>query len=267
VIPPTATVYNTAVLLYYITDRRQFPGDEAQQRRALLVKIAEAARGGVDYIQLREKDLSARELELLAREAVQVVRENPGYSKLETRNSKLLINSRLDVALACGADGVHLPAGDISAGDARATWDISTRIAKREMRNAVIGVSCHSLAEVLSAESHGADFAVFGPVFEKSSGAAPSAVRAGVGLAALREVCHRGLPPDPKTEAVASGVMPVLALGGVTVKNARACSEAGAAGVAGIRLFQEHEIAVIVGELHSVGSGHLKLETRNSKRS
>ena len=63
-------------LLYYITDRTQFPGDESARRRALLAKIADAARSGVDYIQLREKDLSTRDLEALAREAVVAVREN-----------------------------------------------------------------------------------------------------------------------------------------------------------------------------------------------
>ena len=92
------------MLLYYITDRRQFPGTPPEQRDRLLAKIAEAARAGVDLIQLRERDLSARELLQLAMEAVAAVRETRN-AKRETR---LLINSRLDVALACGADGVHL---------------------------------------------------------------------------------------------------------------------------------------------------------------
>src|SRR5512146_1698378 len=137
------------MLLYYITGRRQFPGDAEAQRRALLAKITEAACCGVDFIQLRAKDLPACGLELLARDAVKAVREAGfGHPKSETRNSKLLINSRLDVAIACGADGVHLPAGDLSASEARATWEIATQNAKREMRNVTIGVSCHTLTEV-----------------------------------------------------------------------------------------------------------------------
>jgi len=94
-------------LLYYITDRSQFRGDESFRRRALLAKVAEAARADVDYIQLREKNLSARELETVARQVVAVVREN-------SSSTRLLINSRTDVALAAGADGVHLRADDVA---------------------------------------------------------------------------------------------------------------------------------------------------------
>ncbi len=231
--------YNTAVLLCYITDRRQFAGDENARRRALLAKIAEAAHCGTDYIQLREKDLSIRELERLAVDAVRVVREN---ARNETRKTKLVINSRTDVALAVGAAGVHLPSGDISASDARAMWDMASRNAECEMRNAVFGVSCHTLAEVFAAESHGADFALFGPVFEKEG-------RPGVGLDALRAACRRAAAPDIKTEAGPSGRMPVLALGGVSLQNARACLEAGAAGIAAIRLFQQNDIAEVVASL------------------
>src|SRR5208283_2413423 len=101
-------------LLYYITDRSQFRGDENARRRALLAKVGEAARAGVDYIQLREKDLGARELEMLARDALSAVRNS---TPLRTENrelrTRLLINSRTDVALAAGADGVHLRSGDI----------------------------------------------------------------------------------------------------------------------------------------------------------
>ena len=94
-------------LLYYITDRSQFHGDEPARRRALLAKIADAARCGLDYIQVREKGLSARELEALAREAVGVIR---GSSDLRTENreprTRLLINSRTDVAIAVGGASV-----------------------------------------------------------------------------------------------------------------------------------------------------------------
>ena len=107
-------------LLYYITDRTAFPGDEPTRRRRLLEKIAEAARAGVDYIQLREKDLPTRDLESLAREAVRIIAE------LRTENRELrtalLINSRTDVALAVRADGVHLRCDDISPQEVRAVW-------------------------------------------------------------------------------------------------------------------------------------------------
>src|SRR5215831_6870656 len=95
-------------LLYYITDRTAFAADEPTRRRRLLEKIAEAARAGVDYIQLREKDLTTRDLESLAREAIAVVRES------RKPTAALLINSRSDVALAVGAEGVHLRSDDVS---------------------------------------------------------------------------------------------------------------------------------------------------------
>ncbi len=212
------------VLLYYITDRTQLAASEAERRVKLLARIAEAARCGVDYIQLREKDLSARELESLAREAVRTVRH-------QSSHTRLLINSRTDVALAVAAGGVHLRSDDVSAADARAL------LARAGRPQALVAVSCHALAEVVRAEAGGADFAVFGPVFEKPGGHVHRAQAAG-GLAALREVCER--------TALTEKRLPVLALGGVTVENAAQCIEAGAAGVAGIRLFQESDLAGVV---------------------
>jgi thiamine-phosphate pyrophosphorylase len=212
------------VLLYYITDRQQFSGPEPRRRELLLARIAEAARAGVDYIQLREKDLPARELESLAREAVRMVRS----ADHETR---LLINSRSDVALAAGADGVHLPSNDISACDARALWSSAlARNMKRETRNAAIAVSCHTAEEVRHAEAERADFAVFGPVFEK-----------------VGTPLHAGL--DALHNACLGRRMPVLAIGGITLENAASCVEAGAAGIAAIRLFQIDNLIEAVNEL------------------
>lgn len=225
-----------AVLLYYITDRRQFPGSPAEQRRALLAKIAEAARAGVDYIQLREKDLTVRELEVLAGEAVAAL----ARLKSEDRSlkTKLLINSRTDVALATGADGVHLPAGDLRPSEVRA-------LAKAMAGNFVVGVSCHTAAEVAAAHAHGADFAVFGPVFEKDGPVEG-------GLDRLREAC-RTIAPVAHTEAAYPTVMPVLALGGITLANAADCLRAGAAGLAGIRLFQDAgDLTQLVRELRAL---------------
>src|SRR5579864_1229693 len=110
-------------LLYYITDRTAFAADEPTRRRRLLDKISEAARAGVDYIQLREKDLPARELESLAREALSILRESahPRTQYREPRTA-LLINSRTDVALSVQADGVHLRSDDISPQEVRAIW-------------------------------------------------------------------------------------------------------------------------------------------------
>ncbi len=212
-------------ILYYITDRKAFPGDEANRRIRLLDKIAEAARQGVNYIQLREKDLSPRDLESLARQAIQVI----ANQKLATI---LLINSRTDVAMATAANGVHLPADDISPEEVRTAWNRSCGAGalarENSPRNQLIAVSCHSPQEVFQAAANQATFAVFAPVFEKKD-AQPT------GLEALSQACHAPIP--------------VLALGGVTLQNAQSCLQAGAAGIAAIRLFQENDIATIVGQL------------------
>jgi thiamine-phosphate pyrophosphorylase len=215
------------LLLYYITDGRQL-GSEAR----LLEKIEEAANAGVDYVQLRERHLSARELERVASQAVRAVRSAGSATKI-------LLNSRIDVALAVHADGVHLRSDDISASEARSAW------AKSKSRaDCVIAVSCHKSEEVFRAEAHGADFVVFGPVFGKSEGNVP-----GIGIEALRKVISRGGAIDPKVEAGQTLRMPVFALGGVSLENARECREAGAAGVAAIRIFQEYDIAGVVRKL------------------
>ena len=215
------------MLLLYITDRVQFRGDESARQGALLAKIAEATRCGVDLIQLREKDLPIRELEILARTAVRVIREN-SLLRAEKReaSTRLLINSRTDVAITSSADGVHLRSNDISPSNVQKIW-----LAGRQRTHALVTVSCHSTAEVARAAADGSDFAVFAPIFEKKD--APKASPAGLG--GLREVCHQKVP--------------VLALGGITIENARACLDAGAAGIAGIRLFQENDIAEVVRHL------------------
>jgi thiamine-phosphate pyrophosphorylase len=212
-----------ALQLYYITDRRQFTGDAREQEQRLLAKIAECAVAGVEYIQLREKDLETRALEDLALKIMAVL----GGSR-----TQLLINGRTDVALACGAHGVHLPANDLSASEVRS---IFARVGRSEP---VIGVSTHSAREMASAESHGASFAVFGPVFEKNGSANRE------GLEQLRRICHR-------TEA-AQPPMPVWALGGITLENAAQCIEAGVAGIAAIRLFQQNDVAAIVEKLRAL---------------
>jgi thiamine-phosphate pyrophosphorylase len=222
------------MLLYYITDRSQFSGDEPARRRALLAKIAEAARGGVDYIQLREKDLSTRELEGLVSEAIGVIRAT-GPLRVENgeRRTRLLINSRTDVALAAGADGVHLRSDDVSPEDVRRVTQHAAHCHPLSTTQFDIAVSSHTRADVLRAESDGATFAVFGPVFEKKD----KPGTASAGLDALRDACRARLP--------------ILALGGVTLENAAACIQAGAAGIAAIRLFQENRIEDVVRALRA----------------
>ncbi len=211
------------MLLYYITDRRAFPGDEKEQRRKLLLRVAEAASAGIDYIQLREKDLTTRELESLAREAIAALRAHSSASRL-------LINERVDVALACAADGVQLASNSLPASEVRALW---MRVGDR---SPLIGVSAHSVDDVRYAESHGADFAVLAPVFEK-----PNTELPGLGLGLL-SVASRGARTPDNTEVAPQSSFPVLALGGVNLDNAVACIRAGASGVAGIRLFQEGDV-------------------------
>jgi len=216
--------------LYYITDRRQFPGGPEEQERRLLEKIGECAAAGIEYIQLREKELSTRALEELARKAAAAVRGS---------GARLLINSRTDVAVAAGAHGVQLPANDLQASEVRAVFSLLDQAlfdqARAGRRAPIIGVSAHSLEDVAYAEAHGADFAVFAPVFEKK-GLANSA-----GLEQLRLICRRP-----------GAAMPVFALGGINLKNARLCIEAGAAGIAGIRLFQENDVRNVVSALRKL---------------
>jgi len=209
------------MLLCYITDRRGFAGDDAEQRTALLRRIAEAARVGIDYIQLREKDLEAAQLELLAREAIHLLREN-------SATTKLLINTHADIALAVGADGVHLPAESSPVAEVRASW------LRHSNRAPLIGFSAHSVADVQRAERDGANFAVLAPIFEKVDTGTK-----GIGLEVLREAC-------------AKSQIPVLALGGVNLVNTPACLNAGAAGIAGIRLYQHGDVSRTVNALREV---------------
>jgi thiamine-phosphate pyrophosphorylase len=216
-------------ILYYITDRTAFSGDESAHRRRLLEKIREAASARVDYIQLREKDLSSRELESLAREAVNAIRDGSNQEPA----TALLINSRSDIALAVQADGVHLRSDDLSPQDVRAVWkqrQCGAGAFARELspQSPLIGVSCHSAMEVTRAAAAPATVAVFAPVFEKKE-SHPA------GLELLREACRANIP--------------VLALGGVTLANAHSCLDAGAAGVAAIRLFQDNDIATVAKQL------------------
>ncbi len=225
------------MLLCYITDRKSLAGTERQRCRKLLARIREAAHAGIDYIQLREKDLMARDLEQLARAAVRVVR---GHSA----TAKLLVNGRPDIALAAGADGVHLPAGELAPAEVRALW------MQASDRSPIIAVSAHTIEEVRAAEVQGANFAVLAPIFEKAN----SNVH-GIGVDVLQAACAKSLPAD---SSQSQRRFAVFALGGVTLSNAGECLAAGAAGLAGIRLFQNGDVVETVRRLR-------ELETSQSK--
>ncbi|HEU4387016.1 MAG TPA: thiamine phosphate synthase, partial [Blastocatellia bacterium] len=184
-----------APLLYLITDRRILaqtrPGTHGESELIVLVEfIEEAIDAGVDLIQLRERDLSGRELYDLAKATVRIA------AGTQTR---ILINDRADIAASLGA-GVHLTTRSMTAGTVRETFG----------EELLIGVSTHNLIELEGAERGGADFVVFGPVFETES---KKEYGPPVGLETLRA-------------AAAATPLPVLALGGINTVNHRAALEA-----------------------------------------
>jgi thiamine-phosphate pyrophosphorylase len=192
-----------APALYLITDRKATAG------RPLAEVVAAALRGAAPFrragrlplaVSLREKDLPGGQLAALARALGQLTR---------AAGADLYVNGRVDVALACGAQGVHLPA--------------RTGLAVTEVRSLAhdlrVGVSTHTIEEVQAAEAARADFVVFGPVFETPSKQGLLATRGLPGLAA----------------ATASAALPVLALGGITPERGPLCRNAGARGLACIR--------------------------------
>jgi thiamine-phosphate pyrophosphorylase len=191
-----------------ITHRQLF-----SSRVALLECVAAWARGGVDYVQIREKDLAPEELTRLAHKIVRAVRDAGG-------KTRVLLNGPAEVALACGCDGVHLPSG-LPADALERARGIWTRT-----EAPVISISCHTIAEIEQARQYGATLALFAPVFEKRRA---EGVQTGQGLDTLSEACRAAFP------------MPVFALGGITVQNASDCIKAGAAGIAAIRLFSSSE--------------------------
>ncbi len=175
------------------------PGQGATDE--LVHRCAELAAQGVEFILVREKQLAAGELCALTRRVL-----------VAASGSRVLVSGRVDVAIAAGAAGVNLSAqpGELTASQV-----------KTLMPGAFVSVSCHSLNEVRRAKAQGADAVLFGPVFGKTVDGIE--VVAGVGLDRLREACGLGVD--------------VFALGAISQANAAQCLEAGASGVAAIRMF------------------------------
>jgi thiamine-phosphate pyrophosphorylase len=200
----------------YVTDRRSLAAnDSPEAQETLLLKIEAAAEAGVDWIQIREKDLSGKDCSSLAREALQRVAKSAARKAAPTR---VLVNDRLDVALSQRAGGVHLGENSLPLAEVKRLLED-----RGERKDFLIGVSRHSLETSRAAASGGADYLFFGPVF-----ATPSKAAFGVpqGLERLAAICR----------AVS---VPVLAIGGITLENAADCLAAGASGIAAIRLFQD----------------------------
>lgn len=155
--------------------------------------------GRIDWVQVRQKDLGAKALFALTRQAM-------------GSGVKVIVNSRLDVALAVGAAGVHLPADSPPP----------SRLRPVVGAGMLIGVSCHSIGDVERAEAEGADYALLSPVFDSPSkpGYGPA-----LGLEILAQACSRVR-------------IPVLALGGVDESTAGGCMAAGAAGFAAVTGFE-----------------------------
>jgi thiamine-phosphate pyrophosphorylase len=226
--------FSRTPILCYVTDRKSLASADNDQNHALLKRIASAAAAGVDWIQIREKDLSAKELSSLTRDAVAQARQ---INDRKGNASRILVNDRLDVALSEGAGGVHLGEHSLPVQDV-CKW-VDAKVDLHEHDKFLVGVSCHSVQAAMTAARGGADYIFFGPLF-----ATPSKAQFGApqGLQRLAEAC--------------SGVsIPVLAIGGITVDNASDCVAAGAAGIAAIRLFQNLDnLAALVTNLRASSS-------------
>lgn len=212
-LPQSIPPEQTRPLLYLITNgattSQTTPASKDFQTILKLVQAAVDAR--VELVQIREKNLSARVLYQLTADAVRLTRGS---------STRLLVNDRADIAAAAGADGVHLATSSLPA---EVVWRAFGSELDAEF---LIGVSTHSLAEARAARDGGADFVVYGPVFETAS---KQKYGEAFGLSSLAEVCAELAP------------FPVFALGGVTPDRVADCVRAGAQGVAAIGMFDDAE--------------------------
>jgi thiamine-phosphate pyrophosphorylase len=194
--------------------------EAAETRDAALVeRIRDAAYAGVDWIQIREKDLDAGPLFQLVSGAVNAIRGGA---------ARIIVNDRLDVAWAAHANGVHLGENSLPL------VNVIRASRRSEISEFLVGASCHSLDAATRAAQDGAGYVLFGPVFATPSKAVFGAPQ---GLERLQEVCR-------------SVSVPVLAIGGIDAANSKACLEAGATGIAAIRMFQDsHDLSALVSTL------------------
>ncbi|MGC2831187.1 MAG: thiamine phosphate synthase [Candidatus Acidiferrum sp.] len=207
-------------ILCYVTDRRGLHGASTKESiDPLLERIEAIAAAGVDWIQLREKDVSGRAAASLTREALRRVSK---LASLAQPVPRILVNDRLDVALAEKAGGVHLGENSLPVVEAKRLV-LAVQAPESLASDFLVGVSCHSLEAAQSAASAGADYIFFGPIFATLSKAAYGAPQ---GLLRLAKVCS-------------SLAIPVLAIGGITLANVSSCFSAGASGIAAIRMFQD----------------------------
>ena len=185
--------------LMLVTDRRR-------SKRPLEETVRMALEGGVDAVQLRERDLSARELHELALKLRAVTRK---------AGAALIVNQRLDVALAAGADGVHLG------------WRSLNPAAVRKLAGEkfLIGLSCHDAPQIHSAEQTRASYALLGPIFHTPS---KEGLVSPIGIGPLKEL-------------VSAAKIPILAIGGITPENAAQVMETGVAGIAAISALTDPE--------------------------
>ncbi len=219
-VPKITLRANNKPILCYVTDRRSLPATpQLDLIQPLLERIAAIAAAGVDWIQIREKDLSGKQSASLVRQALDRVSKHGSHSKSETR---IIVNDRLDVALAEQAGGVHLGENSLPVDEAKRLLK-SSPAAQTSDNDFILGVSCHSLEAAKSAASAGANYIFFGPVFATPSKASHGAPQ---GIDRLARVCS-------------SVNIPVLAIGGITLANVSSCLSAGASGIAAIRLFQD----------------------------
>lgn len=219
-------------VLCYVTDRHLLAGASVESvREDLLRKIETAAAAGVDWIQIREKDLSEKDCAHLTRDAL---RHAASSVAGRVSPAKILVNDRLDIALSAKADGVHLSERGLPISETKRL--VNSLGSSREF---LVGKSCHSLEAAKSAEESGADYVFFGPIYATPSKAAYGAPQS---LELLGAVCREIS-------------IPVMAIGGITLANYAACLGAGASGIAAIRLFQDApNIAAVVGELRKLSS-------------
>ncbi len=220
-------------IVCYVTDSQSLA--LAEPRSHILAKIEAAVGAGVDWVQIREKEMPARHLLAIARAAVRMTNLKRAGEK-DRPESLVLINDRLDVALATEAAGIHLGRQSLRARDV-----IGWRRSGKRATDFMVGLSCHTIDELRQAEDAGVDYAFFGPIFDTP---AKRPFGPPLGIAKLAAACQ-------------ATQLRVIAIGGVTLENSAECLRAGGGGIAAIRMFQQAqqpaELKKVVKELHALG--------------